>query len=181
MSKLNVGDIVPEFTFRTPFKTGCTFKETLSQVQGKTGVIFHRFYGCPLSRYDIYEYASVYQDILSKSGQLLVVLQSDPTVISSDIHQDTLPFEIICDPDQILYRKFDVPSVEVMPGDDDLPVVEKTKKAAAAGFTLGEKEGNPFQLPAVFIMDRSGQLTYVHYSTSFVDVPDGEGLRKLFD
>ncbi len=57
--------------------------------------------------------------------------------------------------------------------------MDKIRKAAAAGYTHGEFEGNELQLPAAFVADSQGRLLWAHYGVSAGDVPGADQLAKL--
>lgn len=179
MEKLTAGQVMPDFTFDTPFETGRTLAQTVQQATGKTALIFLRYYGCSLCQYDIHQYAEQYPAITQAGGQLLVVLQSAPATLAAQLTPESLPFQLVCDPDQSLYHKFDInpaPSQEKMIGDKTMAKLAKVK---AAGYTHGEYEGEELQLPAAFILDHDLKLEYVHYGETVDDVPTPEELAEL--
>lgn len=179
MAKLTVGSDMPDFSFCTPFEEGRALAETVKRVQGKTAVIFLRYYGCPLCQYDIHQFAVSYDSIRSAGGQILIALQSDPKGLAAQMGKEDLPFDIICDPGQELYKLF-----EIMPaGSKEELVDEKSREkilaARAAGFSHGAYEGEELQLPAVFVMDSGKMLTYVHYGKTIGDIPQPRELAEL--
>ena len=79
--------------------------------------------------------------ITEHGGQILVVLQSGPKHLAEQMTEDHLPFEILCDPAQKLYEKFEIApalSKEELLGGRSM---EKITAARAAGFSHGEYEG----------------------------------------
>lgn len=176
MSKLTKGCDMPDFSFATPFETGRTLKETVGRVSGKTALIFLRFYGCTLSQYAMHQYADNYDAMKKRGGQILIVLQSDPGRLAAQHIPGNFPFDIICDPEQVLYKQF-----EISPASTEEELLDpKTEliinMAKAAGFIHGEDEGDKKQLPAIFIMNSQCRLTYVHYGISGGDVLEPEKL-----
>lgn len=179
MAKLTTGQVMPDFSFDTPFDRGRTLAGTAAQVRGKTALVFLRYYGCPLCQYDIHQYASHYEAITQAGGQILVVLQSDPAALAGQLTPDSLPFGIICDPEQALYRQFGIapaPSKAKMAGAGTLV---KIARATAAGYKHGAYEGDELQLPAVFVVDRDLKLEYVHYGKTVDDVPSPRELAQI--
>ncbi len=179
--KLSVGVQIPDFSFSTPFETGRTLEETLSQVSGKTVIIFSRFYGCRLAKYDIAQYAAAYSKITGLHGQVLVVLQSQPEIIRDEVLKENLPFEIICDPQKTLYQLF-----RVVPGTSEEALTdEKTAKkleaAVAAGIVKGVLEGEHLQLPAAFIVGHKRKLLYAYYGVSGGDLPTPEEISEILE
>ena len=177
MPKLHVGEKMPDFTFDTPFEKGLTIGQVAKRVEGKTAVVFMRYYGCTMCQYDIHLFKTQHDKIAATGGQMLVVLQSDPGKIAAQQGPDDLPFDIICDPEQKLYKQFDIRPAKSKLGMVSLKTIGKLGKAKA--FTHGEYEGDELQLPAVFVVKPDLTLTHVHYGTSAGDVPDPEELAAL--
>lgn len=175
---LAVGDTMPDFTYRTPFAEGETLTAALHKAK-KTALLFLRYYGCTLCQYDIQQLAAHYAELTANGGQVLVVLQSDPAVVAGQLQPDTLPFEIICDPKAELYIRFAVQPAESLQAMADEKTMAKIAKATEAGLKHGKYEGWELQLPAAFVMDADGKLTYAHYGKSAGDIPDVEELKQL--
>lgn len=178
MSRLETGMLLPDFTYDTPFAKGLALAETVKAAP-KTALVFLRYYGCTLCQYDIHRMAEGYDRISANGGQVLVVLQSDPDGLARQITPDALPFAIVCDPEQALYKRFEIAPAESMAKMADAKTMLKIAKAKAGGFQHGEYEGNELQLPAVFVAGPDRRLTHVHYGTSAGDVPDVEELARL--
>ncbi len=177
MPKLTVGATLPNFTFDTPFAQGRTMAQIAAAVQGKTALVFLRYYGCTLCQYDIHQFLVEHAKIAATGGQMLVVLQSDPAKIAGQQGPEALPFDIICDPEQKLYKEFDIRPAKSKLGMVNLKTIGKLSKAKA--FTHGEYEGDELQLPAVFVVTPDMKLTHVHYGTAAGDVPTPEELAEL--
>ncbi|OON86986.1 peroxiredoxin [Oribacterium sp. C9] len=179
MAKLNVGDTMPDFQFQTPFSTDRQWYSELEKNDGKTAIIFLRYYGCTLCQLDIRTYAKEFSDITEGGGRFYVVLQSDPQKIAKDMEEKQLPFEIICDPEMKLYREFEIPCAESMKAMADAKTMLKVGKATMAGLKHGDYEGEELQLPATFVMDSEGKISYSHYGKSAGDVPAPKELKEL--
>lgn len=179
MARLNVGNVMPDFVFDTPFAEGCRLSETVKKTEGKTAVVFLRYFGCTLCQYDMHLYAENHEKIRETGGQLLVVLQSDPKKLADELKESPLPFKIICDPEQKLYKELEIEPAESKEKMVDLEAVKKIGLAKIAGFKHGDYEGEELQLPAAFIMDKDRVLTYAHYGKSVSDVLTPEKLVKL--
>lgn len=179
MTKLNIGDVMPDFSYQTPFGTGFTLAET-AQKAPRTLLLFLRYYGCPLCQYDIHQVQVNYDELTADGGQVLVVLQSDPVSLAEQLGTaDALPFSIICDPDQALYKEFAIAPAANMLKMADAKTIVKIVKATAAGYQHGAYEGNEQQLPAVFVMDENRKLTYIHYGKSAGDIPSVAEMKSL--
>lgn len=170
---------MPDLIYHTPFRSGVALSQTARKVEGKTAVVFLRYYGCTLCQYDIHRFAQQYDNIKAAHGQLLVVLQSDPVKLAQQLSESDLPFEIICDPDKAFYQELEIAPASSMANMAGVKTAVKVAKATAAGYKHGEYEGDELQLPAVFIMDRQLRLSYVHYGKTVDDVPTPEKLAEL--
>lgn len=179
MPKLSVGEKMPQFTYDTPFAAGVSLTKTAGRINGKTALVFLRYYGCTLCQYDIHQFAVRYNSIRTAGGQILVVLQSDPVKLADQLQPQDLPFDIICDPEHKLYREFGIEPAVSMAKMADAKTIAKIAKAKAGGFKHGEYEGEELQLPAVFVMEPDLTLTFVHYGEAAGDIPEAEELAKL--
>lgn len=179
MPKLAAGDMVPDFSFITPFESHRSLSETVGRVPGRTALIFLRYYGCTLCQYDIHRFAMAKDAIAAANGQLLVVLQSDPVRLAAQLRPVDLPFDLVCDPEQTLYRRFDIAPAPSKLKLADAGTVLKLVKVAASGFKHGAFEGDELQLPALFVMDTTRKITCARYGTSAGDVPSPEELVRL--
>ena len=170
MARLTVGGRMPDFSFSTPFEKGRSLAETVKKVRGKTAIIFLRYYGCPLCQFDIHQFAVSYDKIRRTDGQILVVLQSESDGLAGQMEKGDLPFDIICDPRQELYRLFEIKPAGSKEELVDEKSREKILAAKEAGFSHGKYEGEEMQLPAIFITDNQRKLIYVHYGKSIGDI-----------
>lgn len=176
MSKLISGSKMPNFTFDTIYNKNCNLNASLAQ--GKTALVFLRYYGCTMCQYDILQLAEHYGDITAKNSKAYVVLQSDPAKMAAQVGPEDLPFEIICDPEMKLYKEF-----EILPFEGDPKITEKEMAKFTAlkssGLQHGEYEGEEKQLPALFILDSESTILTAHYAESLADMPDMAKLAEL--
>lgn len=179
MPRLTVNDQMPDFPFATPFQADRTIGETARRVEGKTAVVFLRYFGCTLCQYDMQEFAAQYESITATGGQILVVLQSDPKKLAKELTPDTFPFEIICDPEQRLYWDLEIAPAASMAKMTDAKTVKKITKATLSGLQHGDYEGEELQLPATFVVTPERTVVHAHYGTSAGDVPTPKELAEL--
>jgi len=174
-----MGGKVPDFTFSTPFETDRTMAETANRVKGKTAVVFLRYFGCTLCQYDMQQFARGYGGIAAKGGQLLVVLQSDPAKLAKELTPESFPFEIICDPEQKLYREFEIAPAKSKAGMADAKTIKKFARVMLSGFKHGDYEGEELQLPTAFVVMPDLTIVHAHYGKAVGDVPTYEELTEF--
>ncbi len=178
MAKVKVGDKLPDFVYDTPFETGVRLGQT-AQKAARTAVLFLRYYGCTMCQYEIHQYAVEYEKIRAAGGQVLVVLQSAPETLREQVKPGELPFDVICDPEQKLYRLLEIAPAAERVKVTDPAALEKIEKKNAAGFQHGKFEGDELQLPATFVVDSALEVVYAHYGVWNGDTPDPDGLVEL--
>lgn len=179
MSRLQVGEKIPDFTFDTPFESGLSYRH-IASLHRHTALVFLRYYGCTLCQLDIHDYAASYDLIRNQDAQLLVVLQSDPKALAEQLKMpDALPFRLICDPQKKLYAQFDIMPAESREKMFSPDVLVKIARAKREGYSHGKYEGDELQLPAAFITDAEGMIAYAHYASKVADVPSAADLARL--
>lgn len=172
LNRVLPGTQLDDMTYETPWKSG-----SLSQaVDRPTFLLFLRYYGCTICQLDLQHLKSDYDKITACGAKAMVVLQSDPAGIREQIDPDVFPFEIICDPDQKFYHRYNVAPALSKEKMADLNVLKKIGAARAAGLTHGAYEGNELQLPAVFLVEPGLTVTNAHYGATPADIPDAAQL-----
>ncbi len=179
MPKIEINSIIDDFSFDTPFEKNHSLSKLVKKVKGKTVILFLRYYGCTLCQMDLHNLIKDYSYIKDLDSQVIVVFQSKAEIIAKDTKKSDIPFEIICDPDMLLYKKFEIKPAESKVDMVDPKSLFKVTKAIAFGYKHGEYEGNEQQLPATVIIDSSRKVRYVHYGKSVGDTPTVQELCKL--
>ncbi|MCE5196578.1 MAG: redoxin domain-containing protein [Negativicutes bacterium] len=184
MPKLAVGDKMPNFTFNTAYHSGLTIAEILPKQQ-RTVFWVLRYIGCTTCRYDLHQLAGNYQKFLDLDSQIYVVMQSEPANVREYLAEHALPFEIICDSKQEIYQTLMIPATatreERQPTEaaDLAKLADKMAKLKAGGFVHGKYEGNEQQLPALFVVEQNGTVSYAHYAKNSIDMPEVEAILEL--
>lgn len=172
MSRIQVNDTMPDFTFNTAYKNHQQLSEVL---KGKTIFWVLRYIGCTVCRYDVHMIAKRYDEFQNKGAQVYVVMQSDQKHVQNDLASSdtTLPFEIICDPEMNIYKTLEIlpaESMEALAGGVMDQLKEKAAKARETGFSHGDYEGDEQQLPAMFIVDEKRNVLYAHYAKNIMNM-----------
>lgn len=183
--KLNVNDRFPQFTFNTESQTGVTTDDVLKN--GRTVFWVLRYIGCTTCRYDVHQIMLHYDEFKARGVQVYVVMQSDPAVVREDLKDSPLPFHIICDEAQEIYKTLEIPATETkeerQPTDpaDIAKLQAKIEKVRASGFVHGKYEGNEQQLPAMFVVEEDGSVSYAHYAKNNIDMPTVDEMLAILD
>jgi peroxiredoxin len=135
-----VGEVAPDFSL--PQVNGGSVQ--LSDYRGKQPVVlaFTRIFTeklfCPFCYPHIQDLKTRYQEIRDRGAELLMIASIDPLQSQQVVEQLYLPYPFLSDPDCQIFRRYGV----------------------------GQALGAP--LPAQFIIDRNGLITFRHLF-SFVD------------
>lgn len=155
-ARLTVGEVMPNFTYDTPFATGLTLSDTVQKTP-KTALLFLRYYGCTLCQYDIHQLAENYHQITDVGGQVIVVLQSDPAGLAQELQPDTFPFSILCDPKAALYERFGIqPAASMAKMADAGTMLKIAKQLPQATSTVPTRATSCSCLPSLW-WTRSGR------------------------
>ena len=184
MARINVGEKMPNFVFNTGYRNDVKLDDELAE--NKTVIWVLRYMGCTVCRYDIHEINKRYDEFKAKNSKVFVLMQSDQAHIQEDFDRtnEHPELEVIADPEMAIYKALDIKPAasmeELAGGPEGLAKLQaKGAKAAAAGFSHGDYEGDEQQLPAMFILDKDGVVTYARYAENIVDLPDVDGVLEL--
>jgi peroxiredoxin len=181
MARLKAGDKFPDFQFHTAYDLDLGTLDTIKKTK-KTVFWVLRYVGCTTCRYDIHIIKERYKEFAGLGAQVLVVLQSQPEIVQADLKGDEVPYEIICDPDQLIYKRFsidpapDKESRQPKEAADQERWQKKLETVKASGFVHGKYEGDENQLPALFIIGQDTVVQYAHYAQHSIDMPNGNEL-----
>ncbi|MEG0020715.1 MAG: AhpC/TSA family protein, partial [Oscillospiraceae bacterium] len=121
-----------------------------------------------------------YSEIEKVGGKVVVVFQSDAEKLAKQLGgKDALPFDIICDPEQKLYKQFGVFAAASQMELFDAKLMGKMAQVQAMGLEHGDYEGDEMQLPAAFAVNDKLELTYVHYAHGLADIPTPAEIAQL--
>ena len=136
MAKVNVGDQMENFVFDTPYKRGMDLKTIVNGK--KTGLLFSRYYGCSLCRYDMIQLKEQYDKITATGGQVVFVLQSDPDLLARNFTEKEYPFWVIADPEQKIYKALSIDPATSIKDAIDEKALKKIQAAKKLGLEHGE-------------------------------------------
>lgn len=186
MSRLNKGDQFPDFNVKLAFDGE---HSTLELAKNAKHTIFWvlRYMGCTTCQLDILDIADNYQKFRDIDTQVFVVLQSPAETVEEETAKNRLPYDVICDPDQIIYKELDIRATATK--EDRQPKTEEGKARQAfkksrvkeKGLVHGKYEGNEQQLPAYFIVGPDGVVEKAHYAEHAVDMPFVDEMLEIME
>ena len=187
MAKLEKGMKMPNFKLDTVYGTEIVKDVTFEQlVDGKpTFFWFQRYIGCPPCRMDVHLLSVAHPEFVEKGANIVVVMQSKPEIVLRDMNGQTLPFHLVCDPTESLYKELEIGSWDPenrgeMNEAEQARMAVKIQGMKENGYEHGDYEGNEQQLPAMVLVDENGIVTFSHYAKNLVDMPSvDEMLAKL--
>ncbi len=186
MTRIQKGDKMPNFNVKLAFKDNY---DTDELVKGAKHTIFWvlRYMGCTTCQLDILDIADNYQKFKDIDTQVFVVLQSPAETIEEQTANNRLPYDVICDPDQAIYKELDIRATatkeERQPKTEEGKARQAFKKSRVAekGITHGKYEGNEQQLPAYFIVNPEGIVEKAHYAEHAVDMPFVDEMLEIME
>ncbi len=173
--RLKKGDLFPSFTYINQNREVCNIEDIYVKFDN-TVVLFLRYYGCSVCQLDLLEYKDRYNELKSKNAEVVIVLQSTPE--SLDKQAGEFPYQIICDSEMELYKKFEIKPAKSTFGMLSLKLFSRLKKVKALGLEHGDYEGDEKQLPAMFIINRQGDVAFSKYAKSLTDYPTFDELLE---
>ncbi|MCI1823354.1 MAG: redoxin domain-containing protein [Megasphaera sp.] len=177
MPKVEKGQQFPDFTFHDVFYGEQKFYQRKGSQH--TILLFLRFMGCRFTQYDMMQMQKKYKDFQKKDTQVLVVVQSPVETVCGYFTPETQPMTIICDPDAVLYQKFSVLPAKTREEINTKGFYDKLKIINDTNLVKGKPEGNPLQVPAIFIMNVGNIVEYVHYGKDEADIPTPSEILEL--
>lgn len=113
-------------------------------------------------------------------AQVILVGMGTPEESTSFKEKFDVPFPIISDPGQQVYRAFDLKRISPL-GFFSPTVALKGISAMAQGHTMGLPQGDVRQLPGVFVINTEGQIIYRHHAKDPSDHPDPETILEAIE
>lgn len=186
MSIATKGDVFPNFRF----KTYCGEEKSIGEVvkQKKYTVIWvMRFIGCRFCQYDLEQLKEEYGRFINKDTQVYVVLQSSRESINDLKGSLDIPFDVICDTEHHFYKTLSIGTTPTK--EDRLPkdpeglkhLHEKQEAVAKRNYERRTGEGEPQQLPALFILNRDRIIEYAHYAANSIDIPGFDEILEIIN
>jgi len=163
---LLTGTVIPRFTYDSP---GVPEKDfyALCNHELPLVLVFLPNFGHPISRVYLARYVEGFARL--HSGRLACVVRSEPQRIQQLLGGQTLPFELICDAEGVLYQHFGVQATtNVLHG--TFASHRIFRRAKADGYRPAKGEAQ--MLPLTMVVGQNGQVLYAHHGQSLTDLPE---------
>lgn len=164
--RLKAGDTIPAFSYDTPYEPQKSFYELLNGEHPVLMVFFPNF-GHPITRHFITQYLDTIYAL--RSVRLVCVVRSKPETIAKAAPKGSLPFELICDAEGVLYDYFQIPQKHGMLRCYSLEGMRIIKQARQQGYAPAKNE--PHQMPLTLVVGEGGKVLFAHYGHSVTDLP----------
>jgi peroxiredoxin len=114
-----------------------------------------------------------------KAGARVVLVgMGTPTECTAFLRKLDVPFPMIADPQQTLYRRFNLKRMSAL-GVFSPTTVLRGVAAMVRGSGIGKPTGDILQLPGVFIIDRNGRIVFKNRPTGPADPADADTLLSV--
>jgi len=127
---------------------------------------FRRFAGCPICNLHMHSILKRYPDIKAAGIKEVVLFHSPDKALLP--YQGKFPFDVVGDPDKVLYKKFGVES-SIFSILDVRAWPAIFKGYSAKDKPVGDPDGGPLGLPADFLVDSKGKVVASHYGKHAYD------------
>ena len=160
-----------------------------------TLIVFTRYYECPICRAILAVLTAAYPMLKLRGYDVKVVMQSDLSTLLKAAKK--YPFELIADPDKILYDRYEVFEagnfVQMLAGDRlyekfvgrnvkkllDTDMVDSIATAFNGADEQEEDGPRELQLSAFVAVDKNLTVTYSHYCKTVADFPGVKDLLEI--
>ena len=170
---LKVGSKAPNA--KLPSVTGKV--ESLSTLyrEGPTFVVFYRGGWCPFCNLQLHALTTAKPDFDKKGLRIVAISVDKPDKGAETQAKHGVPFPMLSDSDLVAHKAFNVVHV---------PPEAEAKALAGYGIDLAQYSGkahNNFAVPAIFLVDRSGVIKWVHVDEDYKTRPSPKQMLEVAD
>lgn len=173
------GDRAPEEFVIVP-QTGSEIPLSCLWSQSPTLLVFLRHFGCPFCLELVAQLREIKEDFLAR-GVLVALISLSPPKRTQRFCQDKqlmqAPFACFCDPQRLAYRAFSLGRATVLQFTQGQVFSNAFKAMMHRHFSV-LPQGDPLQMPGIFLVDRCGIVRYVHRYKHIADNPSLAEIRE---
>jgi peroxiredoxin len=173
---LNPGDAAPDVPVSLA-ETGESLSLARLWQDGPAVLVFLRHLGCVFCREHVAELRKITDRFIESHATVGLITTGQASDTAEFCAERSLqnPFVCLCDPDRAAYRAFGL--AKCTSGDFyTAHVWRRAFQATLHGHILGMPKGDPYQMPGVFVIDRTGVVRYSHYYKDASDNPPNADL-----
>jgi len=157
---LNAHDLAPDFTAKDQFGKEINLKSELRK--NKVVLVFYRGQWCPYCNKALSALEDSLRYIRLKGATVLAVSPEKPENISKTIEKTKASYSILHDEGLKIMKRYNV-SFRV----DSLTIVKYKTYGIDFNAVNGEANGTNLPIPAVFIINKNGEITYRHFDPDY--------------
>ncbi len=148
-------------------------------MQGRTILFFLRDAACVLTQ-DYLDRLRLQEKLfIDNHSTLLVVVNSSKEGAEEILNSKRLFYTVICDAEGTVYEAYGVNCAKDKAHLGDANTMKHIEQAYADGYQHGKDTGNPLRLPAVFVIERIGTISFVRYGVYGDDLPEPAELSTI--
>lgn len=176
MEKLEIGCYAPDGEIETSEGKTVRLKNLMRK---KTVLFFLRDASCVLTQ-DYLDRLKTQAKVFEEQGlTFLVVVNSSKESAETILELQSYPFIVLCDEKGRVYERYGVGCAKDKEHLGNAQTMKRVAVAYAAGYKHGKDTGNPLRLPAVFVAEANGTLSFVRYGIYGDDLPDPVELSTI--
>jgi peroxiredoxin len=156
---LNVGDMAPNFTSKDQYGKEVNLKKLLKK--GTVVLLFYRGEWCPYCNRELKTFEDSLSLITAKGAHIIAVSPEKTENVTKTIEKTKASYSIVSDDSAKIMNAYKV-TYEVD--------TNTTKKLKGYGVDLTRRNGtngNRLPVPAVYIIDKSGKITYRYFDVDY--------------
>lgn len=157
---LAVGTSAPDFSAKDQYGKTIVLKDILKK--GPVVLIFYRGEWCPYCNKQLSELNDSIPMITAKGAKVIAVSPENAMNVEKTVKKTKAGYSIVSDNNTRIMSDYRV---------NFIPDVETTAKYKSYGIDLTERNGtngNNLPVPTVYIVDRTGKITYKHMDENFM-------------
>ncbi len=187
---IEVGDSLKDLTYTSAYGSGRTLGSALKK---STLLVFARYYECDICQEMLKTFKKYYPAFKLMGIDVKVIMQSPLNTVRKA--QDEYPFELIADPEAVLYDRYNVfeadGAVAMVAGDKMFEEMSKGNVkglldsdmiagllASALDNEVSAEGPRGMQLSAFIGVDKTAKVTYSYYCRTMGDIPEAMDIVK---
>lgn len=171
MKRLVIGDAAPVFSAKTIGGQAVS----ADGLKGKAYIaIFTRYVGCPICQMYVAGLREIERGVRDAGGEMLVFFRSGTESLARYFKEFKHEYSVLGDPTGKIFRSFGVRGSLL--GYLSPKTLRAAARAGKSGYRHGAFEHGELQMPAEFVIDPRGRISYAHYGAHADDHTPNQSL-----